>query len=885
MLRAGDILGPYEVRAPLGAGGMGEVYRAHDKRLRRDVAIKVLPSQLLSDDAGRRRFVQEAQSASALNHPNIVSIFDVSLESDPPYLVSELVDGEALNAAISGRPMPVRKLLDLAVQIAEGLAAAHQAGIVHRDLKPANILISRDGRVKIVDFGLAIQVGRGAIAEDAPTAFLTITDPGKVVGTVQYMSPEQARGETLDTRSDIFSFGVVLYEMAAGKRPFQAKSQVEILAAVLQQEPAPLDSRIPLPLRWTIDRCLAKEPDRRYQATSDLASDLRQLRDHLGDVLTGTVSAAMAVPKKRPWLLWVGMGAAALVGACSAILLLPETVSITARQFRPLATTSAFEDAAAWSPDGLSIAYRGQENGVDQIFTRSLDSAGALQVTHCPSNCGAPAWSADGARILLGMNQSIWSIGATGGAMDRLVQDGSDFALSRLGDKLAFVRREVNPANAAVWLSSPPGAAPVRYTPFPVKAAYFNASKLAFSPDGKRLLFYASMAGSGRGSEFWILPMPARSAEPHQVLRSLRGWPLRAFSWMPDSRRVVVAASAQPDSSRTHLYLADVDSGKVRPLVVGIGSEGYPDVSRDGQKLVYSALQVDTDIAEVSLDGSSAHELMASNRLERDPAWSPRSRQLAYVTDRNGPDEIWVTTFEEGWDKPLVTTRSFRDGEAQPIDSPVFSRDGQRLAFERGARIWVVPATGGTPVQLSGLGTMDLAPTWSPDGDWIAFHASDRGLMKVRVGAQEPPVLIYPDTQGDNSCVPEWSPKGDFIAYCTAQGTVLISGDGKSVRALRSPAFQAMGWSADGATLYGLASQASQQSIVALDVETRRERRVAQLEPRYRPGDVRSSTLRLSLSPDSKSLAFTVRRRDSDIWMLENFDPEVSLLDRFRRRR
>jgi Tol biopolymer transport system component len=353
---------------------------------------------------------------------------------------------------------------------------------------------------------------------------------------------------------------------------------------------------------------------------------------------------------------------------------------------------------------------------------------------------------------------------------------------------------------------------------------------------------------------------------------------------MPDNRRVVVACSAQPDSSRTHLYLADIRSGEVRPLVVGIGSEGRPDVSRDGQKLVYSALQEDTDIAEIPLDGSAAHDLMASNRLERDPSWSARGRQLAYVTDRNGPDEIWLTTLDQGWDRPLVTPRSFRDGEASPIDSPAFSPDGQRLAFERGAHIWIVSVAGGSPVQIGKFGSMDLAPVWSPDGNWIAFQARDRGLMKVRVGTQGPPILVHADIRRVD-CVPEWSPKGDWIAYCTDQGAALISPDGQSVRILRSPGFLAMGWAPNGSILYGLTTQDRQQSIVALDTETRREKLIMQLEPQYRIGDVRTSTLRLSVAPDGKSLAVTVRRVTSDIWMLESFDPKASLLSRLWGRR
>jgi Tol biopolymer transport system component len=883
MLAGGRMLGPYEIRSPLGAGGMGEVYRAHDKRLRRDVAIKVLPATFLADDTHRRRFAQEAQAASALNHPNILSVFDVSLDSDPPYIVSELVEGESLHAAIGQRPMALKKLLDLAVQIADGLSAAHQAGIVHRDLKPGNIMVSRDGRAKIVDFGLARQLIGASIGEDAVTVPLSLTDVGKVVGTVQYMSPEQARGQAVDARSDIFSFGVILYEMASGVRPFHAGSSVETLAAIIREDPASLEPVLPLPLRWTIDRCLAKEPDGRYQSTRDLYADLRQVRDHLGDVRTGSaVTVAPRAGRARRWLWWAAAAAALLVAGLAAVLVEGrEPPPIEANQFRPLATGSVSQGYGAWSPDGQSIAYQAQIDGVSQLFTRALDSSAPQQITHCPRDCTKPAWSPDGSRLFFLMDRSVWSAGAAGGQMETVIENVNYvFSLSRKGDALAFVRQETGPDRLGVWISSPPGAAPVRYSPAPFEGVHSEAVRLAFSPDGRQLLFWVSMVGPERRSEYWILPFPAGSAKPRQVLTSLRNsYPVRGFGWMPDSRRVVLACGAAPDPFRSHLYMANTFSGEVHPLVVGIGSEAQPDVSTDGAKLVYSAMETITNIVEVPLDGSPVRVLLPSKRLERNPAWAPRRHELAYVTDRNGADEIWITTLEHGWDKPLITPRSFRDGQARSIHSPVFSPDGQRIAFFRDQRIWIASVAGGTPIPLGSFGAADLAPTWSPDGNWIAFDADGRGLMKVRVGGREAPILLHREPNMVY-CVPDWSPRGDSIACDTVKGTALISPDGQSERVLRSPAFTATGWSADGATLYGLTSQAHKQVIVAVDVATGREKLISQITPPVTIGVVWATTLRLSVSPDGKSLATTALLNNSDIWMLENFDAQLSLLQR-----
>src|SRR5947209_5340301 len=296
-LPTGLRLGPYEIVAPLGAGGMGEVYRARDPRLGREVALKVLPSSVAFDPARRARFEQEARAAAALNHPNIVGLHDVGEAEGVFYIVSELVPGEPLSALLERGPLPTKKLLDLAVQIADGMAAAHAARITHRDLKPANIMITPEGRAKILDFGLAKQA---APAASSPDETLTVqqTEPGMIMGTVAYMSPEQARGKPVDHRSDQFSFGLILYEMAAGRKAFEKPEAVQVLSAILSDEPPPIERPIPAPLRWTIDRCLAKEPADRYESSRDLFQELRHIRDHLAET-TSTQTNVRAAPARR----------------------------------------------------------------------------------------------------------------------------------------------------------------------------------------------------------------------------------------------------------------------------------------------------------------------------------------------------------------------------------------------------------------------------------------------------------------------------------------------------------------------------------------------------------------------------------------------------------
>ena len=297
-LSAGVRLGPYEIVGPLGAGGMGEVYRARDTRLRRDVALKILPAEVSADPSRRARFEQEAHAAAALNHPNILSVYDVGGTDDSSYIAVELVSGETLAALIERGPVPVRALLDMAVQIADGLASAHAAHIVHRDLKPANVMITSDGRIKILDFGLAKQSVPAARGDETIAANHTV--PGMIVGTVSYMSPEQARGRAVDHRSDQFSFGLLLYEMAAGRKAFDEPESVQTLAAIISDEPLPLDARLPAPLRWVIDRCLAKNPESRYDSSRDLFHELRSLRDHLSEISTQVEpQAAMPAAARR----------------------------------------------------------------------------------------------------------------------------------------------------------------------------------------------------------------------------------------------------------------------------------------------------------------------------------------------------------------------------------------------------------------------------------------------------------------------------------------------------------------------------------------------------------------------------------------------------------
>ncbi len=364
-------IGPYRLLSQLGAGGMGEVYRALDPRIGREVALKLLPEALALDTEPRRRFEQEARLAASLNHPNIMAIYDVGLDHHPPYIVAELVNGESLRSLIAKGSLPPRKAIEIASQIAAGLSAAHSAGIVHRDLKPENVMITPDGIAKILDFGIARMQTRKPAGNETIT--LAQTAAGAIIGTAGYMSPEQACGKEVDHRSDQFSLGLVLYEMLSGKQAFQKPSAVQTMAAIVDEEAPPIERPVPTQLRWILERCLSKEPEGRYESTRDLARELTQLRERFGEI-TGAVTGQQPVTvsaRRRvyPWLTVVWVLAGAAIAWCAAALLRdPRAVDLSRYHITPFATALTVQANPSWSPDGRSIAFLGNsESGKTRL--------------------------------------------------------------------------------------------------------------------------------------------------------------------------------------------------------------------------------------------------------------------------------------------------------------------------------------------------------------------------------------------------------------------------------------------------------------------------------------------------------------------------------------
>jgi serine/threonine protein kinase len=410
-LRSGTKLGPYEIQSPLGAGGMGEVYRARDTRLGRDVAIKVLPEALAHDADRLRRFEQEARAIAALNHPNILGIHDIGTHEGAPFLVSEFLEGQTLREKLVTGPLPVRRAIEYALGIVEGLAAAHEKGVVHRDLKPENVFVTRDGRMKVLDFGLAKLVRPEENHEPA----VTLTDPtlpGMVMGTVGYMSPEQVRGEPCDARSDIFSFGAVLYEMLTGKRTFKRETSAETMTAILRDEPQALNDtgwQGPLELQRILARCLEKNVARRFQSASDLGFAIESLRGTSSGVSTGTSTAkSLKQPKsRRAWLPWI-IAAALLMGTAVWEMRRPEAVPPNPLEKAHFMRVTDFKSVeAAISPDGRFVAFVSDDDGPFDVWLTQVGTGRVTNLTQgkvgpLPGPLRSVGFSGDGSEIWLG---------------------------------------------------------------------------------------------------------------------------------------------------------------------------------------------------------------------------------------------------------------------------------------------------------------------------------------------------------------------------------------------------------------------------------------------------------------------------------------------------
>jgi Tol biopolymer transport system component len=906
-LTSGTKLGPYEIQSPLGAGGMGEVYRARDSRLERDVALKILQSEVANDPDLRARFEREARTVAALSHPNIVALYEVGNSNGVEYTVSELVDGESLRARLQQGSMRVRDVVELATQIADGMAAAHAAGIVHRDLKPENVMVTRDSRVKILDFGLARAMpgaGRGSNkTSDAETISLPATQatldyrtvPGMVLGTAAYMSPEQARGLEADYRADQFSFGLMVYEMLGGKQAFARGSAVETMAAIVRDEPEPLDSRVPAPLKWVVERCLEKDPARRYDSSRDLYQQLRTLRDHFSEAFTSSraqevspevAAAAQAGAKRKGFGLAAMIGAAALAallaGAC-AWWLHPKSVQLSDYKYTPFAMNAS---NPLWSPDGKMAAYSGTVGADQQLFLRALDSPIPRRLTQTTGNALPLGWSPDSSHILYLQSvttadaDSVLSIATVGGQPELLwtLPKGNDLCAVTPDGKAGVILFKGEDNLYDLYISDPIGSPLRRYSSSAVTShAYFNHPQIRFSPDGKQLLLIRF--GDKIGYEGWLLPWPSGSGTPRRVLSTLPHEGTPQFGWMPDSRHIM-AATVNGIGTTQHLFLADTRSDDWQEITQGTGMEATPSVAPDGSSILFAESNTDLDIMSMSIADGSARPLIVTARSEFHPAWAANADSLVYVSDRLGTEDIWLHT-KDGQDRPLVTRASFPSDPPKWMFAPVLSPDGTRVIFvsvpvTNDSGLWEVAVSGGAPVRLlnsSESSKAQFTGDWSPDGSQFAFLTVEpdggRLLNVVRTSGGAVGQKL---TQVGVGGVPSWSPDGKWIAYSDANdGWHLISPDGKEHRDLGTIKTRNLGFSKDSKTAYGIRDDGGKLWLFSLDIGAGKFRDIKQVDNSLRPRSPLNPGVRFSLAPDGKSFAYSINKEESSVWMLQGF--------------
>jgi serine/threonine protein kinase/Tol biopolymer transport system component len=902
-LPAKSRLGPYEIKSTLGAGGMGEVYRARDTRLNRDVAIKVLREDDAASAESRSRFEREARAIAALNHPNIVAVYDFGVEAGQQYIVSELVEGESLRALLTGKPVPIRKLLDIVTQVADGLAAAHAAGVVHRDLKPENIMLARDGRVKILDFGLARQAkavgpADGDGANSDPTATFAsardasdhLTEAGTVLGTASYMSPEQALGKPTDFRSDQFSFGLILHELASGKRAFAKASKLETMAAIVREDTPPMDERVPPPLRWIVDRCLAKEPEQRYESTRDLFRDLRNLRDHYSEAHTSAVVAPIATLKKRSrWRIPVICAACVLLAGLLGYLLKPAGQDIGNYRYTPIARDVG---SALWSPDGKAIAYSSPVNGAGQVFLRYLNSPVPIQLTHEKGWVWPKGWSSGGSHVIVAQwgdskgpaQFKLYSVATVGGDLEFIMDyDCRACDLSRDGRALAIDTKGKD-GNYVVEVSDPLGSPFRTYTPAPFASKEIgNVPELAFSRDGKEILLYR--AGDEKTGEAWLLPYPAGGKPPKRILQKmpvagfLVGSP--SFSWLPDNRHIVVSLVTD-ENTPSHLWIADTASNDLTPLTTGPSRELFPVASPDGKSILYDQDASHYDVVSVSVEDGTEKTLITTGHHEVMAAWSAKQAKLAWVTNRSGPEEIWVR-WPDGSDRPLVTAADFPAGTNRGFVNPSLSPDGDRIIYSRWDRagagyLWISSLAGGAPVRLTNRdGSFEPGGAWSPDGSRFVYlqeQAGKTSLMIVKTSGNAAPVVLRESVSDAN--LPDWSPSGDWITFNDDKGWNLVSPDGKNSKSLGKINTRYLAFSRDGMLLYGIKWSGTESgpdhfTLFSLDLETRKQKVIKELSTDLTPESPSTAGVRFSLAPDGKSFVYSTADYRKDLWMLTGY--------------
>jgi eukaryotic-like serine/threonine-protein kinase len=777
-LSAGIRLGPYEILSPLGAGGMGEVWKARDTRLKREVAIKVLPESLSRDPEILARFDREARLLASLNHPNIAAIYGLEESSGTPCLVLELVPGETLADRLASGALPVEEALRICRQIAEALEAAHGKGIVHRDLKPANVKVTPDGRVKVLDFGLA----RSAGEPDARlSGFATVlegeTREGTILGTPFYMSPEQARGKPVDKRADLWSFGCVIYETLTGRRAFEGDTASDAIVGILSREPEwdRLPSETPEAILKLLRRCLEKDAARRQRDAGDAGLEI--------DAALADLSRSAPAPAQPDG---ASLSGSSLLESLSALF----RPRAPARSPAPLAPprlsqvtfSEEIEEFPAWAPDGERLAFCREAGKVRKILVRDLRTGEEMPLTRGEADDFQPDWSGGGHSLIFARAREpgaklepvdvfgayegtdIWSVDAATGKESRLLENAANPSWSPDGKRIAFDASWAGPRR--IWVADERGRNPQQVTSDASEAVVHVRPR--WSPDGTCLVFQnvertkfdirvvdlASKKLTWVTNDYVQDICPVWSRSGYLYFSSYRSGGLNIW-------RVPVTAGGQP-------------SGLLQQLTMGAGQDVQAALSRDGRRVAFTILRQNADLwrlpvsADTGKPSGAPEKVIATTREDSRGAWSADGRWIAFNSDRSGEMNIWLQSVAEGSARPLT---SGPGGDYQPS----FSSDGRRIAFfssrAGSVDVWLVETSGGRPRKLTRGSAINVNPFFSPDGRRIAYMSDAGGRFEVWVMDAEGREARQLTEVGVMGHFLQWTSDGRFIVFRCPSGT------------------------------------------------------------------------------------------------------------------
>jgi len=841
----GKRLAHYLIIDKLGHGGMGVVYRARDTHLDRFVALKVLPPEKVSDPGRKRRFVQEAKAASALNHPNIVHIYDISQADGVDYIAMELVEGRTLGDAIGVGGLRTDQVLKYGIQIADALAKSHGAGIIHRDLKPTNIMVTESGLVKILDFGLAKLAERSS-EEAISTAFTAAsphTEEGTIVGTVAYMSPEQAEGQPVDGRSDIFSLGAVLYEMVSGRRAFQGDSRMSTLAAILREQPAPLPATAPSGIRAVIHRCLVKETGQRYQHATEVRAGLEVIQDVSSDQ-TAVSREISAPPRRRSRPIIATAAVMLLVSLALAAWRLREGRPPQPTAQRLVSTFPGSHRSPSFSPDGSMMAFISSVDGVPQVWVKNLAEGDPIQITRHGNGGVYARWSPKNDQIVFGVRgQGIWSVPPLGGAPRRIIENGRNANFSWDGERLVYeVGREI-------WTAKSDGSG-ARNLNIDPKKVYNIDSLPSFSPDGRTVAFFRPEFGPT--GDLWVVKADGKARRLTFDTRLASG-PV----WTPDGRWILYASAR---AGSTTLWRIPSKGGEPQPVTSGAGEDMEPALSADGKKLLYTNVRNDWTLTVMDPRTGEQKQILERRSDLLYPSFSPAGDRIAFFHAVGGDAHVF-TIGVDGKD-----LRQMTHGKGESNTMPRWSADGSFLYFYR-AR----PVVSYQKVSLNGGSSVEVAP-WAFDTHTSAREdPSGRFLVYALSKSFKPEATIVRELSSGhekNLAVPLydpcWSPDGKFISGMTRDGTLVLCPTSGAVCETLSKGFRPA-WPSDGSKLYFLRAGAvgEMPELWLMVLKDRSEKKVATLGP-FRPID-----LTFDVSSDGRIVSAPFREGRYELWLAD----------------